>query len=275
MSLSEISIKRPVFSTVLLLALILLGIVSYGRMNVDEMPDTSLPYVSILITYEGAQPDQVETQVTQKVEEAVSEARGVKHIESSSREGEAEINVEFNFGVNPAEAAQEVRDKVNAIRGELPDTVKEPVISRFDMNAQAVVTIAMTSETASLREMTVFVDDVLKPNIQKIDGVGKVTVSGSQEREIQLLLDLDKLNSFGLSVAEVGQQFKLVNQDIPAGKLNDSQRELSVRTAGSFESLAQFGSVIVGTRDGMPIYFWQRGTVTDTVKDLTTTARYD
>ncbi|MCR5559664.1 MAG: efflux RND transporter permease subunit [Schwartzia sp.] len=275
MSLSEISIKRPVFATVLLLALILLGIVSYGRMNVDEMPDTSLPYVSISITYEGAQPDQVETQVTQKVEEAVSEARGVKHIESSSREGEAEINVEFNFGVNPAEAAQEVRDKVNAIRGELPDTVKEPVISRFDMNAQAVVTIAMTSETASLREMTVFVDDVLKPNIQKVEGVGKVTVSGSLEREVQLLLDLDKLNSFGLSVAEVGQQFKLVNQDIPAGKLNDSQRELSVRTAGSFESLAEFDSVIVGTRDGMPIYFWQIGTVKDTVKDLTTTARYD
>ena len=275
MSLSEISIKRPFFATVLLLALILLGIVSYGRMNVDEMPDTSLPYVSISITYEGAQPDQVETQVTQKVEEAVSEARGVKHIESSSREGEAEINVEFNFGVNPAEAAQEVRDKVNAIRGELPDTVKEPVISRFDMNAQAVVTIAMTSETAGLREMTVFVDDVLKPNIQKVDGVGKVTVSGSHEREVQLLLDLDKLNSFGLSVAEVGQQFKLVNQDIPAGKLNDSQRELSVRTAGSFESLAEFDSVIVGTRDGMPIYFWQIGTVKDTVKDLTTTARYD
>ncbi|MBR1695334.1 MAG: efflux RND transporter permease subunit, partial [Selenomonas sp.] len=138
MSLPEISIKRPVFATVLLAALILMGIVNYGKMNVDEMPDTSLPYVSVSITYEGAQPDQMDAQVTQKVEEAVGEARGVKHIESTSREGEAEINVEFNFGVDPAAAAQEVRDKVSAVRGELPDTVKEPVISRFDMNAQPV-----------------------------------------------------------------------------------------------------------------------------------------
>ena len=108
MSLPEISIKRPVFATVVLAALILMGIVNYGKMNVDEMPDTSLPYVSVSITYEGAQPDQVDSQVTQKVEEAVGEARGVKHIESTSREGEAEVNVEFNFGIDPAAAAQEM-----------------------------------------------------------------------------------------------------------------------------------------------------------------------
>ncbi|SDF93817.1 hydrophobic/amphiphilic exporter-1, HAE1 family [Selenomonas sp. WCT3] len=172
MSLPEISIKRPVFATVILAALILMGIVNYGKMNVDEMPDTSLPYVSVSITYEGAQPDQVDAQVTQKVEEAVGEARGVKHIESTSREGEAEINVEFNFGIDSAAAAQEIRDKVGAIRGELPDTVKEPVISRFDMNAQPVVSIALTSETASLREISIFVEDVLKPRLQKINGVG-------------------------------------------------------------------------------------------------------
>lgn len=186
MSLPELSIKRPVFATVILAALILMGIVNYGKMNVDEMPDTSLPYVSVSITYEGAQPDQVDAQVTQKVEEVIGEARGVKHIESTSREGEAEINVEFNFGIDPAAAAQEVRDKVSAIRGELPDTVKEPVISRFDMNAQPVVSIALTSETASLREISIFVEDVLKPRLQKINGVGQVAISGRQEREMAM-----------------------------------------------------------------------------------------
>lgn len=275
MSLPELSIKRPVFATVLLAALILMGIVNYGKMNVDEMPDTSLPYVSVSITYEGAQPDQVDAQVTQKVEEAVGEARGVKHIESTSREGEAEINVEFNFGVDPAAAAQEVRDKVSAIRGELPDTVKEPVISRFDMNAQPVVSIAITSDTASLREISIFVEDVLKPRLQKINGVGQVNISGRQEREIQLLLDQEKLNTFGLAVADIAQQLKVVNQDVPAGKLQDKSQQLSVRTAGDFKSVQQFDSVIVGTRDNTPIYFWQVGTAKDTIKDITTTARYD
>lgn len=275
MSLPEISIKRPVFATVLLAALILMGIVNYGKMNVDEMPDTSLPYVSVSITYEGAQPDQVDAQVTQKVEEAVGEARGVKHIESTSREGEAEINVEFNFGVDPAAAAQEVRDKVSAVRGELPDTVKEPVISRFDMNAQPVVSVAITSDTANLREISIFVEDVLKPRLQKINGVGQVNVSGRQEREIQLLLDQEKLNTFGLAVADIAQQLKAVNQDVPAGKLQDKKQQLSVRTAGDFKVVQQFDSVIVGIRDNTPVYFWQVGEAKDTIKDITTTARYD
>ncbi len=275
MSLPEISIKRPVFATVVLAAMILMGIINYGKMNVDEMPDTSLPYVSVSITYEGAQPDQVDAQVTQKVEEAVGEARGVKHIESTSREGEAEINVEFNFGVNPAEAAQEVRDKISAIRGELPDTVKEPVISRFDMNAQPVVSLAITSDTASLREISIFVDDVLKPRLQKISGVGQVTISGRQEREIQLLLDQEKLNTFGLAPAEVASQLRLVNQDVPAGKLKTDSQQLSVRTAGNFTAVQQFDTAIVATRDNTPIYFWQVGEVRDTIKDITSTARYD
>lgn len=275
MHLSEISIKRPVFATIILAAMIFMGAVSYGRMNVDEMPDTSLPYVSVSITYEGAQPEQVDAQVTQKVEEAVGEARGVKHIESTSREGEAEINIEFNFGIDPAAAAQEVRDKVSAIRGELPDTIKEPVISRFDINAQPVVSVAVTSETASTREISIFVDDVMKPRLQKINGIGQMTISGRQEREIDLLLDLEKLNAFGLSITEVGQKLKMVNQDVPAGKFQDKEQQLSVRTAGNFSAIQQFESVPVGTRDNESVYFWQIGTAKDTIKDVTTTARYD
>ncbi len=275
MSLAEISIKRPVLATVVLIAMILMGIIHYGRMNVDEMPDTSLPYVSVSITYEGAQPEQVDAQVTQKVEEAIGEARGVKHIESTSREGQAEINVEFNFGVNPTEAAQEVRDKISAIRGQLPDTIKEPVISRFDMNAQPVVSLALTADTANLREISIFVDDVLKPRLQKINGVGQVAVSGRQEREIQLLLNQEKLNAFGLAPAEVAAQLRLVNQDVPAGKLKTDAQQLSVRTAGNFTAVEQFDTAIVAVRDNTPIYFWQVGEVKDTIKDITSTARYD
>ena len=275
MSLTEISIKRPVFATVTLLALILLGVVSYFRMNVDEMPDTTLPYVSVSITYEGAQPEQVDAQITKKVEEAVGEAKGVKHIRSISRDGGAEIGVEFNLDIDPAMAAQDVRDKVSAVRSELPDNIKEPVIERFDMKAAPVVAIAITSETATLRELSILVDDVIKPRLQKIAGVGRVKVTGLQKREIQLLLDQNKLTAFGFSIPEITQRLQQENQDIPAGKLTAANKNLSVRTAGNFNDPQDFLSVVIGTRNGTPVYYRQIGTVKDAIKEIETIARYD
>ncbi|WP_196591928.1 efflux RND transporter permease subunit [Pectinatus frisingensis] len=275
MSLPEISIKRPVFATVTLLALILLGIVSYLRMNVDEMPDVSYPYVTVSITYEGALPEQIDTQVTKKVEEAVGEAKGVKHIQSTSREGEAEIGVQFNLDIDPSVAAQDVRDKISAIRSELPDNIKEPVIARYDMKAAPVVAVALTSETANLRELSVLVEDVIKPRLQKIGGVGQLKISGLQKREIQLLLDRDKMAAFGFSIPEITQRLQQENMDIPAGKLTEASQELSVRTAGNFKNPQDFLSIIIGTKNGAPVYYRQIGSVKDTIKDVETLARYD
>ena len=275
MSLPEISIKRPVFATVTLLALILLGIVSYFRMNVDEMPDVSFPYVTVIIAYEGALPEQIDTQVTKKVEEAVGEAKGVKHIQSTSREGEAEIGIQFHLEIDPAMATQDVRDKLSAIRNELPTGIKEPVIARYDMKAAPVVAIALTSETASLRELSILVDDVIKPRLQKISGVGQLKISGLQEREIQLQLDRDKVTAFGFSIPEISQRLQQENQDIPAGKLTEASHELSVRAAGNFKDPQDFLSVVIGTKNGVPVYYRQIGTVKDTIKDIDTIARYD
>ncbi len=275
MNLPEISIRRPVFATVALAALILLGAVSYFRMNVDEMPDTSLPYVSVNITYEGAQPEQIDSQVTRKVEEAVGEAKGVKHIRSTSREGQAEIGVEFKLDIDPAAATQEVRDKVSAIRSELPDNIKEPVIARFDMKAAPVVAVAITSEKGDLRELSVLVEDVIKPRLQKIGGVGQLKISGLQQREIQLLLERDKIIAFGFSIPEITQRLQQENQDIPAGKLTASSQELAVRTAGNFKTPQDFLSLVIGTRNGVPVHYRQIGAVKDTVKDRDAIARYD
>lgn len=275
MSLPEISIKRPVFATVTLLALILLGIVSYFRMNVDEMPDTTLPYVSVSITYEGAQPEQVDSQITKKVEEAVGEAKGVKHIRSTSREGGAEIGVEFNLDIDPAMATQDVRDKISAIRSELPDNIKEPVIARFDMKAAPVVAIAFTGETVNLRELSIFIDDIIKPRLQKITGVGQMKITGLQKREIQLLLDRDKMTAFGFSIPEITQRLQQENQDIPAGKLTENKQNLLVRTAGDFKDPRDFLGAVIGTRNGTPVYYRQIGTVKDAIKEIETIARYD
>ena len=275
MSLPKISISRPVFMTMVLVLLVLLGLVSYQKMDVNEMPDASYPYVSVSVTYEGAQPEQIDEQVVRKIEEAVSEAKGVRHITSTSTEGSADIGIEFKIGIDPAEAAQDVRDKVSAVRGDLPEGVKEPVISRFDMNAAPVAAIALTTQDGDLRELSQFVNDTLKPQLQKVAGIGQIQVSGQTTREVELLLSQEKLNEFGLSISEVTQGLQAVNRDIPAGTLDHAGQQTTVRTAGAFRSLDDVYSVVLGTRGRQPIRFEQVGRAQDTVKEPTTLCRYD
>ena len=275
MSLPKISISRPVFMTMVLVLLVLLGLVSYQKMDVNEMPDASYPYVSVSVTYEGAQPEQIDEQVVRKIEEAVSEAKGVRHITSTSTEGSADIGVEFKIGIDPAEAAQDVRDKVSAVRGDLPEGVKEPVISRFDMNAAPVAALALTTQDGDLRELSQFVNDTLKPQLQKVAGIGQIQVSGQTTREVELLLSQEKLNEFGLSISEVTQGLQAVNRDIPAGTLDHAGQQTTVRTAGAFRSLDDVYSVVLGTRGRQPIRFEQVGRAQDTVKEPTTLCRYD
>lgn len=263
------------FATVLLLALIVLGFMGYQKMKVEEMPDMSTPYVMVTIAYEGAQPEQVDSQVVKKVEDSLAEVKGIKHIESVSSEGSATINVEFNFGTDPNQAAQDVRDKVNAVRDELPTGTKEPVVSKFDFNATPVMALAITSDTASIREMSAFTKDVLNPKLQKVAGVGKIRIAGQEEREIQLLLNLDQLNSTGLALSDVTDQLQKANQDTPAGKLGSESGKLSLRSNDKFSSIDQFYDITVGQRGGQAIPYWQIGSVADAIKDRTDIARYD
>ena len=275
MSLPELSIRRPVFMTMVLVLLVLLGIVSYQKMDVNEMPDASYPFVSVSVTYDGAQPEQIDEQVVRKIEEAVSEAKGVRHITSTSTEGSADVGIEFKIGIDPAEAAQDVRDKVSAVRGDLPDGVKEPVISRFDMNAAPVAAIALTTEDGDLRELSAFVNDTLKPQLQKVAGIGQIQVSGNTKREVELLLSQDKLNEYGLAISDVAASLKAVNQDIPAGNFDNSGRQTAVRTAGAFRSLNDVYRAELATRGAQPILFEQVGMAKDTVKEATALCRYD
>lgn len=281
MNLANLSIKRPVFATMLLALFIVLGFVSYGKMNVDEMPDASDPFVSVSVTYEGAQPEQVDAQVTQKIEEAVGEAKGVKHISSTSSEGSAVINIEFNLEVDASQATQDVRDKVSAIRDQLPTGIQEPVIARYDMKAAPVVAIAITSDRMTRREMSDFIKDSLKPRLQKVTGVGQLNISGMEEREIQLLINHEALNSFYIPVVDVTARLKQENQDVPGGKLKgaanskEAGKELSVRTAGNFTNPQEFLATAIAVRGKVPISYGQIGTVKDTVKDIETLASFD
>ena len=281
MNLANLSIKRPVFVTMLLALLVVLGFLGYSRMPVNEMPDAASPYVSVSVTYDGAQPEQVDAQVVQKIEEALGETQGIKHISSTSSEGAANINIEFSLGTDPAKAAQDVRDKISAVKDELPTGIQDPVVSQFDVKAAPVITIALTSDSLSRRDMSAFVKDTLKPALQKVDGVGRIRASGLEEREIQLLLNQEALNTFQLSVADVTNRLSQENKDLPGGKLKGMEGkeatgdELSVRTVGSFTNPKEFLQTSIAMRNGTPITFGQIGSVKDTTKDLEMVARYD
>lgn len=273
MFLTNLSLKRPVFATVTILALVALGLISYVGLNINDYPEVEFPYVVTTIVQPGASPEQVETNISQKMEEAVGQISGVKHIYSIANESVSTTIAEFSLETEPEVAAQEVRDKVGAIRGNLPQDIEEPVISRFDPMSMPIINIALTGDI-SPREMTVLVDDVVKQRLEAIDGVGNITVYGSEEREIQIDLDKDKLAAYGLSTTEVLAALSGENMDVPGGKLGSDGREMTLRTSGNVERVEDFAALPVARRGGAQLYVRDIAVVKDGVKERESFARY-
>lgn len=273
MFLTNLSLKRPVFATVTILALVALGIISFVGLNINDYPEVEFPYVVATIVQPGASPEQVETKISQKMEEAVGQISGVKHIYSIAREGVSTTIAEFTLETKPEVAAQDVRDKIGTIRGELPQDIEEPVIARFDPMAMPIVYIAVTGDL-SLREMTVLVNDVVKKRLETISGVGNITVYGSEEREIQIDLDKEKLAAYGLSTSEVLAGLRSENMDVPGGKLGSDGREMTLRTSGNVVRVEDFAALPVARRGGVQIYVRDIAAVKDGVKERESFARY-
>jgi HAE1 family hydrophobic/amphiphilic exporter-1 len=268
MKLTEISIKRPVFATMLILALVVLGLFSYMSLNVDEYPNIEMPVVAVTVLYPGASPEQVETKVTQKVEEAVNTVAGVEHITSTISEGSSTTVIQFTMETNSDSAAQSVRDKVGAIQAVLPQDSKAPVISRFDPSDTPIMSIALTGDV-SQRELTVIAEDVVTKRLKTVNGVASAEVKGGIEREIRILLDSDKMSSYELSVTEVLNSLRNENVDSPGGKVTDGKRETSLRAVGNMTSTDQFLNVPVGQRNGVQLYIRNIAAVEDTTEDIT------
>ena len=189
MFLSDLSIKRPVFATVLMLALVTLGVFSYRRLAIDMFPDIEIPVLSIITQYPGASPETVEREVTKKLEQAVNPISGVKHVYSTSREGLSTVIVEFNLEVKINAAAQDARSKISAIRNDLPAGIQEPVIQKLDIGGMAIVSLAVRSPEMTSRELTTLVDRKVKRRIENLPGVGKVDLVGESKREVAVDLD--------------------------------------------------------------------------------------
>lgn len=272
MYLSNLSIRRPVFATMLIVALLVLGVTSYFQLNVDLFPEVDFPVVAITTAYPGAGPEAVEAEVTKKIEDAVNPVAGIKHIASTSQEGFSTIIAEFTLETRIQDAAQEVREKVAAIRAFLPKEIEEPVIARFDPASQPIISLAISGER-SLRDLTTYTKNKIKKRLESIPGVGSVELVGGAEREIQVALAKSKLVAHDLPVEKVVSSIASANIEIPGGKVGKGQREALLRTLGRFDpaggAVPALQKVIVSTRQGRYVRLGEIAAVADSVKEPT------
>jgi multidrug efflux pump len=248
MKLSVISIQRPVLATVFSLVIILFGIISFTQLPVREYPDIDPPIISIITLYRGASSSVVETEITDVLEEQFATLEGVKTITSSSTEGGSVITIEFELKRDVNEAANDVRDRVSRIRGTLPTEIEDPVISKVDANAQAIVWLGLSSTKHSGLELTEFADLVLKERIQRLPGVGSVILGGARRYAMRVWLDPFRLAAHQLTTQDIEAAIRSENAEIPGGRVEGERREFSVRTRGELSTPEGFGAIIVSQK---------------------------
>jgi len=215
--LAEICVRRPVFATMLILSLTVVGLFSYKSLGVDLFPKIDLPTITVTVVNPGASPQEVETEITDKVEGAVNTISGIDELRSTSVEGVSQVFITFLLEKNPDVAAQEVRNKIELIANDLPVTAEQPIVQKLDTDAAPVVRIAV-SAPRSLREVTDVADKKIKQQIESINGVGQVQIIGGRQREIQVWVDPDKLRAYNVTVAEVANSVRAQNLEVPGGR---------------------------------------------------------
>ena len=253
MNISEIAIRRPVFTVMVTVAMLVLGAVGFARLGTDLFPDVSFPAVAVTVPYPGASPAEVENLVTKPLEDAVVSLNGIDRVRTFSREGAATMIVMFNLGVDITEAATEVRERISQARYKFPSETKEPIVNRFDVTASPILTYTLRGET-SLSATRKYADDVLRPALEQVEGVAQVSVNGGATREIKVDLDRARLDALGQSPASIVNRLRAENMNVPAGHFDEGKREVSVRTVGEFKDAEQVRNTIVATaRDGSAV----------------------
>ncbi len=263
MFLSDVSIKRPVFATMMMVALLTFGLVSYTRLAIDEYPDVTYPVISVNTSYPGASPEVMERDISRPIEEAVNTVQGIREVTSTSQEGNSSVRVNLQLGVNVMEAQQEVISKVARVRRQLPPDVTDPVIIRFDPNDRAIMSISIQSSERSIRDLTDLADQVIATRLESIPGVGGVNVNGGTPREIRVQLDPEAMQAYQVSPAQVSQALARENMDVPAGRVYRGETEKLVRVTGRIADPLAFADVVVTTRQGAPVRVRDIGSVMD------------
>jgi hydrophobe/amphiphile efflux-1 (HAE1) family protein len=264
MWMTRVSIHHPVFATMVMVALTVLGLFSYAKLGVEPMPDVAPPGVQIWVNYPGASPEQVENDIAKPIENAVNTVAGVKRILSRSDEGRSLTWVEFRLDVDVTRAMQEVRDKLAQIRSSFPRDAKDPVVQRADTeNDQPVASFALLGSGKTQRELTLLAEQVVQKGFERVNGVGRVNLGGTVTRQIQARLDPARLIAYGLTVDQVVQALRTANVSVPVGTISNPTAEAIVRVDGRLTAPVDFERVIVARRNGVPIALSQVARVID------------
>jgi multidrug efflux pump len=245
MVLSSLSINRPVLATVMSLMIVLLGVISFDRLPVREYPDIDKPVMSVRTVYKGASAAVIESQITQPLEDSLSGIEGVRSIKSASREEVSQITVEFVRERDPEAAANDVRDRVARVRGDLPEAADDPVVSKIEADAQAIIWLAFSSDRQGPLEISDYADRIVADQLKTLPGVASVIIGGQRRYAMRVWLDAQRLVAYGLTVQDVESALLAQNVELPAGRIEGSMREFTVQAATDLKTPEEFGNVIV------------------------------
>lgn len=272
MFISDVSIKHPVFATMMMVTLVVLGVISYQRLAIDEYPDITYPVVIVQTTYAGSSPEVMERDVSRPIEEALNTVQGIYELTSTSIDGTSIVRVQLNLGVDVLAAQQDVQAKVARIRRSLPPNIDEPIVMHFDPNDSPIMSIAVQSPTRPMRELTDLATQSITQRLEAVTGVAAVNLSGGEERTIRVQLDPDAMRSYGITPPEVMTALSNENQEVPAGRIDRGSVETLVRIRGRVVDPMKFADVVVAVRNGSPIHLRDLGTVVDGAADKRTAA---
>ncbi|HUF49214.1 MAG TPA: efflux RND transporter permease subunit [Longimicrobiales bacterium] len=266
-ALSDVAIQRPVFTAMMMLGLIVLGIFSFRQLPIDQFPDVDIPIISVQTVYPGASPETVEREVTRRLEEAFNPVEGVDRITSISLESVSQVVIEFDLKRDGDQAAQDIRSKIDVIRRQLPADAEQPVVQKFDPSDQPIVSLALSSTTSGVPELTRLADEAVRRRLESVDGVGNVQIAGGLEREIRVYIDPAQMQAYGVSIPEVMGALQRQNVEAPAGRVERGTQEQLVRVIGRIRQPSEFSGVVVANRNGNPVRLGQIARIEDATEE--------
>ncbi|HEX9950493.1 MAG TPA: efflux RND transporter permease subunit [Rubricoccaceae bacterium] len=273
--LSGVAIRRPVFTSMIMLGLVVLGLFALRGLPIDQFPDVEIPVVSITTVYPGASPETIEREVSERLEQAFNPVEGVDGITSISLEGVSQVVVEFDLSRDSDAAANDIRAKISAIRRELPTDIEEPLVQTFDPSAQPIVSLAVSSDEIPIQDLTALADESIRRRLEAVPGVGEVQVAGGLAREIRVNLDPLRLQAQGVSVNQVTAALQTQNLEVPAGRVERGTGEQLVRVTGRIVDPEEFNDVVVANRNGTAIRLGDVAQVEDATEEERSVALVD
>ncbi|MCU4527774.1 efflux RND transporter permease subunit [Acinetobacter pittii] len=272
---TRISVKYPVFTIMMMLSLMVLGLASWKRMTVEEFPNIDFPFVVVTTQYAGASPEAVESDITKKLEDQINTISGIKQITSRSSEGLSMVIAEFNLDTSSAIAAQDVRDKIAPVTAQFRDEIDTPIVQRYDPSSSPIMSVVFESNSMSLAQLSSYVDKKIVPQLKTVSGVGNVNLLGDAKRQIRIKVIPAQLQSYGIGIDQVINTLKNENIEVPAGTLQQKNSELVVQIQSKVIHPLAFGDLVIANKNGSPIFLKQVATVEDTQAELQSSAFYN